>query len=622
MVGAARALAAALSLATAANGYWLMGADFITTERIDPIVNPGQVSGHVHSVVGGSNFGFEASTELLTQSQCTSVPIKEDKSNYWFPHLYFQWANGSFSSVNGGAVIYYLFPDKPGATKAFPPNFRMLSGNPRKRSYDPNSHAQQAVDFLCLDFNGQTTRHTGLPDKVCPSGIRSQVNFPSCWNGKDVDSPDHKSHVAFRSGGPDKGECTDPNFPVSLPRIFLEVYWGTGEWNALRSQAMNPSQPFVFSYGDRTGYGNHADFFNGWEDGVLQRAVDGCNCNIYGDPQCCADRGIFTLTKGQQCRITKQVDETTTGMLPKLPGNNPVQEGPGDANMLMSNVIPGRISPVYVYTGAQPTTRGNVVIPATTIGGGDSAPSSTPAISSSSAAAAPSSDVPAPSSSPAAGPSPSDTPAYPAPGDDETEHPAPSEPPTSSPAITISVPDHTPPATLPPSPVVPSPSPEEPAPSPEEPAPEEPTLLPTEEPAPLPTEEPTPLPTEEPAPSPTDQPAHPEPDPSTDVVAPTDAPTIPAPPASLPHGTITLVPAPPAGSPTSAGQATSVRTYISTIKVKPTAGCKKKSHHGHGHHHGHLKPKPGKPKHHYRRRFSSSSKRRYDFAVDDYYYLN
>jgi len=53
--------------AASAHAYWLMGIgmvsslsgfdcylhflaeDFITTERIDPIVNPGKVSGHAHS---------------------------------------------------------------------------------------------------------------------------------------------------------------------------------------------------------------------------------------------------------------------------------------------------------------------------------------------------------------------------------------------------------------------------------------------------------------------------------------------------------------------------------------------------------------------------------------------
>lgn len=83
------------------NAYWIT-EDFITTERLDPVVSPGKVSSHVHSgslrrpivsglrsisflVLGGSNFRFNTSTEALRQSECTSIPIPEDKSNYWFP---------------------------------------------------------------------------------------------------------------------------------------------------------------------------------------------------------------------------------------------------------------------------------------------------------------------------------------------------------------------------------------------------------------------------------------------------------------------------------------------------------------------------------------------------------
>jgi hypothetical protein len=239
-------LLAVCGYASLVNGYWLMGINnFITTQRLDPVVNPGAISGHAHAVFGGSNFGMTTDTDKLLKSECTSVPINEDKSNYWFPQLYFQWTNGSFTSVSGGAVVYYLFDDKKGSTTAFPPNFRMLSGSPALRSYDANSFAQQAITFLCLDFNGQTTRHNEFPTKICPSGIRSQVNFPSCWDGKNTDSPDHKSHVAFKSGGPDSGSCTDPKYPVNIPRIFLEVYWNTGYFNGIASQAKDPKQPFV-----------------------------------------------------------------------------------------------------------------------------------------------------------------------------------------------------------------------------------------------------------------------------------------------------------------------------------------------------------------------------------------
>ncbi|CAK5271500.1 unnamed protein product [Mycena citricolor] len=332
------------------SAYWLMAANnILTSQRLDPVVSPGRVSTHVHSVVGGSNFGLNTSTAALRASACTSVPIPEDRSDYWFPHMYFQWSNGSFTSVTGNVVMYYLFNNTPGATTAFPDDFRMLSGDPTLRTLDPSSFAQQAVTFLCLDFNGKSSRYNELPRGIsCPSGIRSQINFPSCWNGNDTDSPDHKSHVAFLSTGPDNGTCSDPGFPVTLPRIFMEVYWISQVFEGQRKQAMTPSQPFVFAHGDPTGYGYHADFFNGWQPNVLQNALDRCNCNPYGDPTCCVSAGIFGLKQSAQCYITNSVDEPTLGTLDTLPGNNPVQ-APCYQNYI-DPTTPPILSPVSVYT--------------------------------------------------------------------------------------------------------------------------------------------------------------------------------------------------------------------------------------------------------------------------------
>ena len=83
-------------------------------------------------------------------------------------------------------------------------------------------------------------------------------NFPSCWDGVNTDSADHKSHVAFLSTGPDSGTCTDPKYPKTLPRIFMEMYLDTASWWNIRDQAKNPNQPFVYAMGDPTGYGYHA----------------------------------------------------------------------------------------------------------------------------------------------------------------------------------------------------------------------------------------------------------------------------------------------------------------------------------------------------------------------------
>ncbi|KAJ7701569.1 hypothetical protein B0H17DRAFT_190023 [Mycena rosella] len=364
--------------------YWLMAANnIITTQRIDPVVSPGSVATHVHSVLGGSNFGLNTSTAVLRNSSCTSIPIPEDKSNYWFPQMYFQCVtlNTQFttafqlpvltdgptapSRVLAATLSYYLFNDTPGYTTEFPDDFRMISGDPTLRTLDPSSFAQQAITFLCLDFNGKSNRYNELPLGIsCPSGIRSQINFPSCWNGNDTDSSDHKSHVAFLSTGPDNGTCTDPNFPVTLPRIFMEVYWISQVFEDQRKSAMTPSQPFVFANGDPTGYGYHADFFNGWDSGVLQKALNGCNCNPYGDATCCVNQGIFGMNTSSTCYITNSVDEQTLGTLATLPGANPIQAP--CYQQYFDPTTPAILSPVYTYNGTVGGPTGTVVIPAQT----------------------------------------------------------------------------------------------------------------------------------------------------------------------------------------------------------------------------------------------------------------
>ena len=40
---------------------------------------------YMFPVVGGSNFGTNISTAILRGSECTSIPIPQDKSNYWYP---------------------------------------------------------------------------------------------------------------------------------------------------------------------------------------------------------------------------------------------------------------------------------------------------------------------------------------------------------------------------------------------------------------------------------------------------------------------------------------------------------------------------------------------------------
>ncbi|KAJ3532152.1 hypothetical protein NMY22_g7858 [Coprinellus aureogranulatus] len=242
-----------------ARAFIRFGCSNLVTERFDPLVTPGQVSPHLHQVVGGNafNLSMDEGVDISKQASCTTCRFKEDKSNYWTAVLYFRHRNGSYMRVpqmsnhntgpglqSGGMTVYYFQPRAP--TKnlnitAFAPGFRMLVGNPFKRTndVDPSSAAYTATTFRC--FTGADPGAIGapgdppdtfeLPKEVCTGGIRSNIYFPQCWDGKSLDPPDHQSHVSHGIGRGFFGtDCPDTH-PFRLPLLFLEIVWDTRPFN-------------------------------------------------------------------------------------------------------------------------------------------------------------------------------------------------------------------------------------------------------------------------------------------------------------------------------------------------------------------------------------------------------
>lgn len=98
-------------LATQASAFFRLpcGSPLIV-ERSDPIVSPGVPSSHSHTIMGANSFNYTMDGDFRARATCTTCKVKEDLSNYWFPNLYFQGADGSFTPVKqtGGVLMYYL----------------------------------------------------------------------------------------------------------------------------------------------------------------------------------------------------------------------------------------------------------------------------------------------------------------------------------------------------------------------------------------------------------------------------------------------------------------------------------------------------------------------------------
>ncbi|EXJ91928.1 hypothetical protein A1O3_00478 [Capronia epimyces CBS 606.96] len=360
------------------DAFWRMNCGLAQTGRIDPIINPGAISGHVHILSGASNVNTTSDFDSLTAAACTSCSIQKDKSAYWTPLLYYQRANGSFVDVpNDGTVVYYLGRGEDRRNIIpFPPGLRMLSGNPSKRSYDNSTMTYgnstyrarpvaDRVSFACINYAQATPETPNMATTDCPNGLRAQIQFPSCWDGVNLYKPD-QSHVAYMSQI-DNGVCP-PTHPNLLPHLFYEIYYFPTRLDT------SDGGTFVFSQGDTTGYGFHGDFMNGWDAQILSDAIAQCindvdSGNISDCPplQASQDEYYSTNCPEQPALVNEQVK----GELSKLPGCNEVTSGPDDVPQGICATQPS-LNPV-VDTDGETTTVPVANVTSTTLSSGNTA---------------------------------------------------------------------------------------------------------------------------------------------------------------------------------------------------------------------------------------------------------
>jgi len=319
------------------------GCSTVSIQRLDPLVEPGNIpSAHVHQIVGGNAFNATMKGDIGEQASCTTCVYTEDFSNYWTAAMYFRHENGSYKRVpqypnaqlgyegqdagdiKGGMTIYYTQKDFDSNgdqyITSFQPGFRMTVGSPTTNNID-NGKANPGLAYTCL----QTilTRGSETPDfpaKPCPAGIMAIHHFPSCWDGKNLDSPDHQSHMFGTEKGHflESGPCPESH-PVRMPQVAYETMWNTTAFKDM--WPTDGTQPFVWSYMDSKGYGTHADYLFGWKGDSLQRVMnDSCMFHKCGSPGMQGILKTQTVAEMNNCAVKETISEDTDGWLSRLPG--------------------------------------------------------------------------------------------------------------------------------------------------------------------------------------------------------------------------------------------------------------------------------------------------------------
>ncbi|WP_060177223.1 DUF1996 domain-containing protein [Streptomyces sp. IMTB 1903] len=243
------------------------------------IVAPGVSNGahHMHDYVGNVSTDAFSTNDSLARAGTTCG--NGDQSTYYWPVLRLRdgkaerdaQAPGGGQDGNVGTIlkpkqVTITFKGSPqGKVKAMPRFLRIITGDAKALT---NGTANANASWSCTGFEDRQ-----LKDKypICPKGsdVVRTFSFQSCWDGRNTDSANHRTHVAFadRNGRCQKGF-------TAIPQLVQRIVYGVqpGSRIAVDSFPEQLHKPVT----------DHGDFINVMSNGLMNRAVscinDGRNC--------------------------------------------------------------------------------------------------------------------------------------------------------------------------------------------------------------------------------------------------------------------------------------------------------------------------------------------------------
>ncbi|MDY7086211.1 MAG: DUF1996 domain-containing protein [Actinomycetota bacterium] len=234
----------------------------------DPIIFPGLPgASHMHTFLGNTSTDAYATTRTLLANAGTTCRPAPDLSAYWIPTLY---ENDRAIEPKDVVVYYGSRLTDPSATVPFPQGFRMIAGDARLQAPTP---AGSVNAFYCAGPGGEIGRSADGNWPVCaPTAVLMfHLVFQDCWDGRNLDSPTHKAHVAYSYDGTCRGD-----HPVAIPNLsFLIAYPTSGG-------------PAGFRLASGMASSMHGDAFLAWDNRAQSERVKNCltqkaKCNTNGD---------------------------------------------------------------------------------------------------------------------------------------------------------------------------------------------------------------------------------------------------------------------------------------------------------------------------------------------------
>jgi Tol biopolymer transport system component len=213
----------------------------------DPIVYPGQPGrSHDHTFFGNRlTTALSTPASLRAKGQTTCVN-RADTSAYWVPTL-----DVAGRPVEPLALFATYARRTSQPVDLFPAGLKVIAGDANAR----RAQSTRVTFWSCAV--PRVERSSTIPR--CPAtrrgGLRLHVSFPDCWDGKRLDSADHKSHMAYSSHA-----ACPRSHPVAVPALSLVVHY-----------PLSGRQDAELASGGQ--FSGHADFLNAWNQAELASRV-------------------------------------------------------------------------------------------------------------------------------------------------------------------------------------------------------------------------------------------------------------------------------------------------------------------------------------------------------------
>lgn len=212
----------------------------------DPMVYPRQPgASHLHDFFGNKGTDANSTDDSLRSSGATTCTnFRGDSAAYWVPALYENGRRVEPASLNA----YYTAGGKDHRMiEPFPRGLKMLIKD------------AEATRWFCV--GDRTNARFSEDPPLCTAGehLGLQIVFPDCWDGKYLDVPDHRKHVAYSAN-----KTCPSSHPVNVPQLILFIDYMTARGGVVDLAPIdNPSSP-------------HADFVNSWDQAMLTKFVRDC----------------------------------------------------------------------------------------------------------------------------------------------------------------------------------------------------------------------------------------------------------------------------------------------------------------------------------------------------------